>query len=112
MSEKPKRAIKLNVINEPKDSYTGGKSSLCPGCGHDQISNVIINYAIFYGSIFLLGHTAPSLAFAFLSHIVITDTSDSIPMEEDTTSFTPMVILAWVSPIVIAPFALMVAFDE
>ena len=45
MSEKPKRAIKLNVINEPKDSYTGGKSSLCPGCGHDQISSVIVNAA-------------------------------------------------------------------
>ena len=45
MSEKPVRAVKLNVINEPKDSYTGGKSSLCPGCGHDQISNVIINAA-------------------------------------------------------------------
>ena len=24
MSEKPVRAVKLNVINEPKDSYTGG----------------------------------------------------------------------------------------
>jgi 2-oxoglutarate ferredoxin oxidoreductase subunit beta len=45
MSEKPVRAIKLNVINEPKDSYTGGKSSLCPGCGHDQISSVIVNAA-------------------------------------------------------------------
>lgn len=48
MSEKPKRparAIKLNMLDEPKDSYTGGKSSLCPGCGHDQISNVIINAA-------------------------------------------------------------------
>jgi len=45
MSEKPARAIKLNVINEPKDSYTGGPSSLCPGCGHDQISTVIINAA-------------------------------------------------------------------
>jgi len=45
MSETPARpakVIKLNVINEPKDSYTGGPSSLCPGCGHDQISNVII----------------------------------------------------------------------
>ncbi|MCS5534105.1 MAG: 2-oxoacid:ferredoxin oxidoreductase subunit beta [Candidatus Poseidoniaceae archaeon] len=45
MSEKPARpakAIKLNVINEPKDSYTGGPSSLCPGCGHDQISKVIV----------------------------------------------------------------------
>ena len=45
MSEKPVRAVKLNVINEPKDSYTGGKSSLCPGCGHDQISSVIVNAA-------------------------------------------------------------------
>ena len=44
-SERPARAVKLNVINEPKDSYTGGKSSLCPGCGHDQISNVIISAA-------------------------------------------------------------------
>ena len=42
---KPVRAVKLNVINEPKDSYTGGKSSLCPGCGHDQISSVIVNAA-------------------------------------------------------------------
>ena len=45
MSGKPVRAVKLNVINEPKDSYTGGKSSLCPGCGHDQISSVIVNAA-------------------------------------------------------------------
>ena len=37
--------IKLNVIDLPKDDYTGGKSTLCPGCGHDQISNVIINAA-------------------------------------------------------------------
>jgi len=45
MSETPARpakVVKLNMINEPKDSYTGGPSSLCPGCGHDQISNVII----------------------------------------------------------------------
>ena len=39
---KAARPVKLNVINEPKESYTGGKSSLCPGCGHDQISSVII----------------------------------------------------------------------
>ena len=45
MSEKPERAIKLNVLNEPKESYTGGPSSLCPGCGHDQISSVIISAA-------------------------------------------------------------------
>ena len=35
---RPAKVIKLNMINEPKDSYTGGPSSLCPGCGHDQIS--------------------------------------------------------------------------
>jgi 2-oxoglutarate ferredoxin oxidoreductase subunit beta len=45
LSEKPVKVIKLNVINEPKDSYTGGKSSLCPGCGHDQVSSVIVNAA-------------------------------------------------------------------
>lgn len=45
MSEKRERVVKLNVINEPKDSYSGGKSSLCPGCGHDQISSVIISAA-------------------------------------------------------------------
>jgi 2-oxoglutarate ferredoxin oxidoreductase subunit beta len=43
--KRPARTVKLNVLNEPKDSYTGGKSSLCPGCGHDQISSVIINAA-------------------------------------------------------------------
>ena len=43
--ERKERKIKLNVINEPKDSYSGGKSSLCPGCGHDQISSVIISAA-------------------------------------------------------------------
>ena len=34
--------VKLNVLNLEKSEYKGGKSSLCPGCGHDQISNVII----------------------------------------------------------------------
>ncbi|MEC7435779.1 MAG: 2-oxoacid:ferredoxin oxidoreductase subunit beta, partial [Candidatus Thermoplasmatota archaeon] len=43
MSENKKaRPVKLNVIELPKTDYTGGPSSLCPGCGHDQISNVII----------------------------------------------------------------------
>ena len=37
--------MKLNVIDLEKSEYTGGKSSLCPGCGHDQISNVIIQAA-------------------------------------------------------------------
>ena len=45
MSMRRERAVKLNVINEPKDSYTGGPSSLCPGCGHDLISGMIINAA-------------------------------------------------------------------
>jgi 2-oxoglutarate ferredoxin oxidoreductase subunit beta len=35
----------LNVIDLEKSEYKGGKSSLCPGCGHDQISNVIIQAA-------------------------------------------------------------------
>ena len=43
--ERKERKVKLNVINEPKESYSGGKSSLCPGCGHDQISSVIISAA-------------------------------------------------------------------
>ena len=37
--------MKLNIIDLPKDDYKGGPSSLCPGCGHDQISNVVINAA-------------------------------------------------------------------
>ena len=36
---------KVNKINQPLDSYKGGKSTLCPGCGHDAISNVIIKAA-------------------------------------------------------------------
>ncbi len=37
--------LKLNVIDLEKSEYTGGKSSLCPGCGHDQRSSVIIQAA-------------------------------------------------------------------
>ncbi len=37
--------LKLNVLNLDKSEYKGGKSSLCPGCGHDQVSNVIIQAA-------------------------------------------------------------------
>ncbi len=37
--------MKLNVIDLEKSEYTGGTSSLCPGCGHDQISNIIIQAA-------------------------------------------------------------------
>ena len=38
-------AEKVNKINLPLDDYRGGKSTLCPGCGHDAISSVIINAA-------------------------------------------------------------------
>ena len=38
-------AGKVNKLNLPIDDYRGGKSTLCPGCGHDAISNVIINAA-------------------------------------------------------------------
>ncbi len=34
--------IKLNVIDQPKTDYKGGTSTLCPGCGHDQITSCII----------------------------------------------------------------------
>ena len=37
--------LKLNVLELEKSEYTGGKSTLCPGCGHDQISNNIIQAA-------------------------------------------------------------------
>ena len=37
--------IRLNIIELPKSDYQGKPSSLCPGCGHDQISTVIINAA-------------------------------------------------------------------
>ena len=38
-------AGKVNKLNLPMDDYRGGKSTLCPGCRHDAISNVIINAA-------------------------------------------------------------------
>ena len=37
--------LKLNVLELEKKEYQGGKSTLCPGCGHDQISNNIISAA-------------------------------------------------------------------
>tara|TARA_B100000085_G_scaffold94724_1_gene85904 strand:+ start:17466 stop:18500 length:1035 start_codon:yes stop_codon:yes gene_type:complete len=39
------KMVRLNVLEMEKSEYTGGKSSLCPGCGHDQISNNIIQAA-------------------------------------------------------------------
>jgi len=37
--------LKLNILDLEKSEYQGGKSTLCPGCGHDQISNNIISAA-------------------------------------------------------------------
>ena len=39
------KMLKLNVLELEKSEYQGGKSTLCPGCGHDQISNNIIQAA-------------------------------------------------------------------
>ena len=34
--------IKLNVINEPKDAYTGGPSTLCQDAVTTRSTNVIV----------------------------------------------------------------------
>ncbi len=36
---------KTNVLGLERNDYKGGKSTLCPGCGHDSISNQIISIA-------------------------------------------------------------------
>ena len=36
---------KVNKIDLPLDDYKGRKSTLCPGCGHDAISSVIMKAA-------------------------------------------------------------------
>jgi 2-oxoglutarate ferredoxin oxidoreductase subunit beta len=36
---------KTNVLGLEREDYKGGKSTLCPGCGHDSISNQIISMA-------------------------------------------------------------------
>lgn len=36
---------KTNVLGLTRNDYKGGKSTLCPGCGHDSISNQIISAA-------------------------------------------------------------------
>lgn len=36
---------KTNVLGYSRNDYKGGKSTLCPGCGHDSISNQIISAA-------------------------------------------------------------------
>ncbi|MCZ7644256.1 MAG: 2-oxoacid:ferredoxin oxidoreductase subunit beta [Planctomycetota bacterium] len=33
---------KANRIGLPREAYTGGPSTLCPGCGHDSITNEIV----------------------------------------------------------------------
>lgn len=39
------RTAKTNKIGLTREEYKGGKSTLCPGCGHDSISNQIISTA-------------------------------------------------------------------
>ena len=36
---------RVNNLDLPMDDYKGGKSTLCPGCGHDAISSVVIRAA-------------------------------------------------------------------
>lgn len=38
-------APKTNLIGLEREEYKGSKSTLCPGCGHDSISNQIISMA-------------------------------------------------------------------
>lgn len=39
------RTAKTNRVGLTREEYKGGKSTLCPGCGHDSISNQIISTA-------------------------------------------------------------------
>ncbi|MCU0476952.1 MAG: 2-oxoacid:ferredoxin oxidoreductase subunit beta, partial [Anaerolineae bacterium] len=41
--------IKTNSIGLTREDYKGGKSTLCPGCGHDSISNQITSMAFDLG---------------------------------------------------------------
>ena len=40
---------KTNQLGLERNEYKGGKSTLCPGCGHDSISNQIISIAFELG---------------------------------------------------------------
>ena len=39
------RIDRTNALGLGRNDYKGGKSTLCPGCGHDSISNQIIRIA-------------------------------------------------------------------
>jgi 2-oxoglutarate/2-oxoacid ferredoxin oxidoreductase subunit beta len=39
------RTARVNKVGLSREEYKGGKSTLCPGCGHDSISNQIISTA-------------------------------------------------------------------
>lgn len=41
----PKAPAKTNSLGLSREEYKGTKSTLCPGCGHDSISNQIISTA-------------------------------------------------------------------
>ena len=43
------RNARTNALGLGRNDYTGGKSTLCPGCGHDSISNQIIRIAFELG---------------------------------------------------------------
>ena len=40
-----KTNLKTNALGLTREDYKGAKSTLCPGCGHDSISNQIISIA-------------------------------------------------------------------
>jgi len=42
---RPHRAAKVNALGLEKNAYKGGPSTLCKGCGHDSISQRIMNVA-------------------------------------------------------------------
>lgn len=37
--------VRTNILGLTREDYKAGKSTLCPGCGHDSISNQIISIA-------------------------------------------------------------------
>jgi 2-oxoglutarate/2-oxoacid ferredoxin oxidoreductase subunit beta len=39
------RPAKTNAIGLTQDEYQGRPSTLCPGCGHNSISNQIVKMA-------------------------------------------------------------------